>query len=211
MPTSEHDLDDTLLPETPDGYAPPVEFRYSMSAVVALVAVLTPAALVASVSMLRIGQGDALPALFGYEATADGFSISVPVVVTVVFVVTVAVVTALHELVHGIVLRFQGYDVSYGVVPRMGAFYAAAFHQFQHRDETRLVAIAPLLVLDVLLVPLVFVPIPMLAFAAFVGFLVNTAGSAGDLYVAWRLQRYPPGTLVYDADIRHMYVFVPEE
>ena len=53
--------------------------------------------------------------------------------------------------------------------------------------------------------------LPMLAVAAFFGLVLNTAGSAGDLYIVWRLGRYPPGTLSYDADIRHMYVFVPEE
>lgn len=210
MPTSEHDPDDALLPETPAGYADPVEFRYPMAALVAIVAALTPAALVAFGSLLQIGQGDALPALFGYEATADGFSFALPGALAVVFVATVAVVTVLHELVHGLAFRLQGYDVSYGAVPQLGAFYAAAFHQFQPRDETRLVALAPLLVLDVLLVPLLFVPVPMLAFAAFVGLLLNTAGSAGDLYIVWRLQRYPPGSLSYDADVRHMYVFVPE-
>jgi len=211
MPTSEHVPGDTLLPETPDGYAEPVEFRYPMVVLVAIAAVLTVAALVAFGSLLRIGQGDALPALFGYEATADGFTFSIPIALGLVFVATVAVVTVLHELLHGLVFRWQGYDVSYGFVPQMGAFYAAAFHQFQLCEETRLVALAPLFVLDVLLVPLLFVPIPMLAVAAFFGLVLNTAGSAGDLYIVWRLGRYPPGTLSYDADIRHMYVFVPEE
>jgi len=211
MPVSEHGLDDTLLPQTPDGYAPPVEFRYSMVALVAIVALVVPVALLVFGTLLRMGQGDALAALFRYETTDTGFSFSVPLALAVVFLATVVVVTVLHELVHGLAFRLQGYEVSYGVVPQLGAVYAAAFHQFQLRDETRLVALAPLLVLDVLVLPLLFVPIPLLAFGAFVGLLLNTAGAAGDLYIVWRLQRYPPGTLTYDADVRHMYVFVPEK
>ena len=211
MPTSPHDPDDALVPETPDGYADPVEFRYPMAVLAAIVALVTPVALVAFGSLLRIGQGAALPVLFGYESTAEGFSVSVPLVLAVVFVATVAVVTVLHELVHGLVFRLQGYDVSYGAVPQMGAFYAAAFHQFQPRSETVLVALAPLVVLDALMLPLLFVPIPMLAFAGFLGLLLNTAGAAGDLYIVARLLRYPPETLTYDADVRHMYVFVPSE
>jgi len=89
----------------------------------------------------------------------------------------------LHELTHGLVYRYLGYQVSYGVAPQLGAFYAAAFHQFQQRSDNLVVGIAPLVVLNVLLLPLLFVPIPLLAFAAFIALLFNTAGAAGDLYL----------------------------
>ncbi|GAB6878330.1 hypothetical protein JCM17823_06040 [Halorubrum gandharaense] len=35
------------------------------------------------------------------------------------------------------------------------------------------------------------------------------ADVVGDLYVLWRLRRMPPGTLMYDVDLQHWYVFEP--
>jgi uncharacterized membrane protein YkvI len=68
-----------------------------------------------------------------------------------------------------------------------------------------------LLVLDLALVPVLFVPVPMLAFGAFVALLFNTLGAVGDLYLLAHLLRMPPGTLLYDSDMRHSYVFYPNE
>lgn len=117
-------------------------------------------------------------------------------------------ITILHELVHGLVYRARGYRVSYGFVLQLGAFYAAS-HQFQDREDDLVAAAAPLVVLDLLPVPLLFVPIPAVALAAFVALLFDTAGAAGDLYLVVRLLRMPDGTLLYDSDARHSYVFYP--
>ena len=45
-----------------------------------------------------------------------------------------------------------------------------------------------------------------MAFGAFVGLLFNTAG---DAYALVTVLRMPPGTLLYDSDIRHSYAFYP--
>jgi hypothetical protein len=54
-----------------------------------------------------------------------------------------------------------------------------------------------------------FVPVPIVALAAAFVLVLNTAGAIGDLYATWRLWRLPEGTLLYDVDIRHSYVYEP--
>ncbi|ELY86143.1 hypothetical protein C484_18732 [Natrialba taiwanensis DSM 12281] len=122
------------------------------------------------------------------------------------FLTTVVV----HELLHGVVYQWYGYEVSYGVYWRMGAMYAAVFHQFHSREETLRVGIAPLVILTVICLLLLAVPYPVIATTAFFVLALNTAGSVGDVYAIWRFYRMPPKTLFYDINIGHMYVFEPE-
>jgi hypothetical protein len=211
MPTSEYDPPDTLRPATPAGYEEPRPFRYSLIALIGIVAVLVPIAAVGFGVVLWYAQGTALETIFQFEETATSISFTVRSgSVAVAFVGAIVVITVLHELTHGLVYRSLGYEVSYGIAPQLGAFYAATFHQFQQRKDNLLVGLAPLVVLNVLLLPLLFVPIPLLAFAAFVALLFNTAGAAGDLYLVAVLLRAPSGSLMYDSDIRHSYIFTPE-
>ncbi len=210
--TSQYDPSATLTPVSPDGYGPPEEFHYSLPAMLGLILLLLGPALFLFGTLLWYGQGStALAEFFGVTVADDtAFEATVPIAVGGVFVAAVVVVTVLHELVHGLAFRLQGYQVSYGAAPQLGAFYAAAFHQFQTRNDTILVGIAPLLVLDGLLVPLLFVPVPTLAVFAFVALLFNTLGAAGDLYFLAHLLRMLADALLYDSDIRHSYVFYPE-
>lgn len=209
---SEHDPDATLLPETPPGYADPVEFRYPFVVLVGTVAVLTVGSMVVFGRLLYVAQGaDALSAVFTVEETGDSVAFTTDLgVVALALVFGVVAVTALHEFVHGLAYRLLGYDVSYGVIVGMGAFYAAAFHQFQRRDDNLLVGAAPLVVVDVVLLAALFAPNPTVAFVAFVGLLFNTAGAAGDVYFLVALLRMPADALLYDSDARHSYVFYPE-
>ncbi|WP_137684693.1 DUF3267 domain-containing protein [Haloarcula mannanilytica] len=211
MPTSAHDPADTLRPATPAGYQSPQPFRYSLLVLLGLVAVLLPVAAVVFGGLLWYAQGTALDAVFSVEETATSITFTLGSgLVAVACVGAIVAVTILHELVHGLVYRWFGYRVSYGVAPQLGAFYAATFHQFQERNHNIIVGIAPLVVLDALLLPLLFAPVPLLAFAAFVALLFNTAGAAGDLYLVVTLLRTPAGSLMYDSDIRHSYLFAPE-
>jgi hypothetical protein len=212
MPESEYDPDDALVPATPAGYRDPTTFDYSVPALAGIAVVLTVAGLLAFGAVLTFAQGAAVyDALFVFEETPDGFvaTLRLGLALGVAAVVVVATVLV-HEYVHGLVYRRFGYDVSYGLAPFLGAAYAGAFHQFQHPEEVRYVAVAPLLVLDALFLVLLFVPVPLVAYTAFVGLVFNTAGAAGDLYLLWFLSRLPEGTLLYDSDMRHSYVFEPE-
>lgn len=212
MPESQYDPSAALVPETPAGYRDPERFHYPLVVLLALVLVVGSAAVLGFGWLLSAVQGPAvIESVFEIRETPDGFVATLRLgTVGAVFVGTVLVVTVLHELVHGLVYSRLGYRVSYGVAPWLGAFYAAAFHQFQTRADDLLVGVAPLLVLDCLMLPLLFVPVPLVAFAAFVGLAFNTAGAAGDVYLVARLLRMPDGTLLYDGDAHHSYVFYPE-
>lgn len=212
MPESRYDPADALVPETPAGYRDPVPFRYSLLVLLALGAGLVYVAAAGfGWLLLEIHGLDRLEPIVTVEDTESAFAVTVGgTQFWLAFVAAVLVLVVVHEGVHGLVYRLRGYDVSYGVAPQIGAVYAAAFHQFQTREDNLVVGIAPLLVLDALLLAVLFVPVPVVAFAAFLGLVFNTAGAAGDLYLVARLLALPRGTLLYDSDIRHMYVFYPE-
>jgi hypothetical protein len=125
------------------------------------------------------------------------------------FLVVIVVTTVVHELIHGVVARRYGYTVTYGAAPHMGAFYATPFHQFVTREHLLPVALAPLAVISLVGLPLLFAPVPWLALAVFFALVCNATGAVGDLYITLLTARLPPGTLFYDSDIRHSYVFRP--
>jgi hypothetical protein len=200
----------STLPSTPEGYAEPYEFRYPTVALLVGSSVLGIVSSVALVALLTLVHG---PEVFAfYEVTVDGETTTFAMDLTAIavpFLAALIVTTAVHELLHGVVFRFYGYDVTYGVAPAMGAFYAAAFGQFQRRAELLRVGLAPLVGITTVCIPLLFVPVPIVALAAAFVLVLNTAGAIGDLYATWRLWRLPEGTLLYDVDIRHSYVYEP--
>lgn len=200
-------------PPTPQGYGDPYRFEYST---IALLASSVPIGLLAFFGfgwVLWRVQG---PAMFASALTVtetdEGVTFALDVVeVLVPFVVALLVVVVVHEVIHGAVMRLYGRDVSYGVNPAMGAFYTAAFGQFQPVEELVRVAVAPLVVITLVATPLLFVPVPVVAVTVFFVLTINATGCVGDLYVVWRLRGLPAGTLMYDADLRHWYVFEPLE
>ncbi|ELY60548.1 hypothetical protein C491_04600 [Natronococcus amylolyticus DSM 10524] len=198
------------LPPTPDGYADPYEFRYPTVGLLVGSSVLGIVSSVALVALLTLVHG---PEMFTfYEVTVDGETTTFAMDLTAIavpFLAALVVTTVVHELLHGVVFRFYGYDVTYGVAPSMGAFYAAAFGQFQRRAELLRVGLAPLVGITAVCFPLVFVPVPIVALTAAFVLVLNTAGAIGDLYATWRLRGLPEGALLYDVDIRYSYVYEP--
>lgn len=211
VPPSRHDPDDALVPRTPDGYEPPSEFHYSVPLLLVGSLAIMPIAIGAFGAVLWWIQG---PAVIEQISTITETGTGVVVVVDVglvigLFVLAVLVTSVIHELIHGLALERYGYEPSYGVAPHMGAFYAAAFHQFTVREHMFPVALAPLVVLSAVGLPLLAVPVPLFALFVFLALVFNAAGAVGDLYIAARMLRMPAGTLMYDSDIRHSYVFYP--
>ena len=200
----------TLLPPTPDGYADPYAFRYPTAVLLGGSSLLGLASAVFFVGLLVLFHG---PEVFTfYEVTVDGETTAFTMDLTAIavpFLVALVVTTVVHELLHGIVFRHYGYDVEYGAVPALGAFYVAVFGEFQSRDELLRVALAPFVVLTATCLPLLAVPVPVVSITAAFILTLNTAGSVGDLYGAWRLRGLPRGTLVYDVDIRRSYIYEP--
>ncbi len=184
-------------PDIPAGYRPPEPFTYPSG----FLAVASVLALVGSV----VGFGALLWVLQGRP---DGGSITFGLVELVVAFLAVVGTFVIHEAIHGLVFRLLGYRVSFGFAAGVPALYTAAFDQFVTRRDNLLTGIAPLVVVTVVGVPLLAAPIPI-ALVAYLVLLVNTSGGVGDCYMAWRLWRLPDGTLCYDADIQHSYLFRP--
>lgn len=196
-------------PPAPDGYADPYEFRYPTAVLLIGSGILGIVSAVVFAGFLTLIRGPEVFATF-YEVTVDGDTTTYAMDLTVVavpFFVALLSTAVVHELIHGVVFRWYGHDVTYGAVPSMGAFYAAAFGEFQQRNELLRVALAPLVVITTVCVPLLVVPVPIVAITAVFVLILNTAGAIGDLYATWRFWRMPPKTLMYDVDVRHSYVY----
>lgn len=211
LPESEYMPSDTLVPSTPEGYQEPSQFEYSMVYLTLGSLVLFPIATLLFGSVLWILQG---PAVFEslVNVTETGpiltFVFDWPLIVGVT-ILALGVTVVVHELIHGVVFARYGYRVSYGAMPHIGAFYATPFHQFVARDHVFPVALAPLVVISLVGLPLLAVPVPVVAFFVFQLLVINAMGAAGDLYIVVVLHRKPAGTLLYDSDIRHSYMFEP--
>mgnify|MGYP000123809052 CR=1 FL=1 len=208
---SRFDTDATLVPESPEGYDDPTEFEYPLVGLLFGSLVVTPLSFLGFGAVLWWAQGPAVLDVFVTATeTETGLDLSVRVIpVLVTFAAVVVVTTVVHELIHGVVAGRYGYEVTYGVAPHMGAFYATPFHQFQRRADLFPVVLAPLVVISLVGVPLLFVPVPWVALAAFLALVFNAVGAVGDLYYTAVLLRSPPGTLFYDSDVRHCYIFYP--
>ncbi len=127
-------------------------------------------------------------------------------VIVLVFPVTIAI----HELLHGIAGRLLGYHMTYGVDRELPGFYAAAFGQFLKWSHNILIALVPLVVLTLVLVPLLSVQNALVVTGVITALVINTSGAIGDMYIVWYLLRQPKETLFYDSDIKHSFVFVPQ-
>lgn len=205
------EVDTVSAPKPPEGYAEPYQFEYpKLLLFVSASALLIVSVIVYGWLLVQLQGLEVLPVVFEVGA-GDEVAIVFDLGKTAVpFLFGFLGVAIVHELLHGVVYQRYGYEVSYGVYWRMGAVYAAVFHQFHSREHNLRVGIAPLAILTVVCLPLLAVPNPVIATTAFVILVLNTAGGAGDLYALWRFHRLPRGTVFYDVNIEHMYVFEPK-
>ncbi|MFC6769064.1 DUF3267 domain-containing protein [Natrinema soli] len=198
-------------PAPPAGYDEPKLFEYPT---LVLLLVSVPLFLLTAYGfgwlLWQIQGPEVFATLFAVTETGDSTVLVLDMIdVGLPFVVALFVTVAVHELLHGAVMRYYGQDVTYGVNLAMGAFYAAAFGQFQRREQLFPIGLAPLVSIAIGATPLLAVPVPSIAVTAYMVLVINTTGAVGDLYVVWCLRRMPEGTLMYDVDLRHMYVFEP--
>ncbi|MDS0283594.1 DUF3267 domain-containing protein [Haloarcula onubensis] len=211
LPDSDHAPTETLTPATPDGYGDPTEFEYPLWLLVVGSVLLFPVATLLFGGVLWTVQGPTVfesLAVVSERPTGLTFVFRWPLIVGVTLL-ALGVTVVVHEFVHGLVFGRYGYRVSYGAMPQIGAFYATPFHQFVAREHVFPVALAPLVAISAVGVPLLAVPVPFVAFFVFQVLVVNAVGAVGDLYVVAYLLGKPEGTLLYDSDVRHSYVFEP--
>jgi hypothetical protein len=193
-------VQDDRFPPPPAGYQPAVLFQYPkvklQIAALIVLAVMTPSLLF----LVWAVQRQPLGRLF---VMVNGVVELLPVVVTVLAITTV------HELVHGAAYQLLGYRVTYGVSRHLLAAYAAAFGQWQTRDHNLIVALAPLVSLTGVFLPLLTVESRAMVLVAITALMMNAAGAVGDIYLAWRLLKMPRATMLYDMDVRTMLVYTP--
>jgi hypothetical protein len=190
--------EDAAIPKPPDGYRPAVQFEYpKMQLQVAAIVVLVFTAPLWLVLAWVLQRQQTANLFVGTAADL------------VLILVTVLVTTAVHELVHGGAYRLLGYRVTFGISGHLFAVYAAAFGQWQTRNHNLVVALAPLVVLTLALVPLLAIQSHAAALVGLTALLMNTGGAVGDFYLAWRLLGLPRSALLYDVDPKTMLVFEP--
>ncbi|GGL59905.1 DUF3267 domain-containing protein [Halocalculus aciditolerans] len=198
------------VPASPAGYGPaqPVRLPALVVNVVALVAGFAAFVVFGAVNGLVRGPR-AFDGLVVVSETATSIGVTVNAFVVGGAVLVALVVTiVLHEAVHGLVLGYFGYDVSYGAASHVGGFYAAAFGQYVSRAETVWVLVAPLIVLDVLgLGLLLAAPNALVALFAWMVLTLNTGGAAADLWSLAFVQKLPADVVFCDVDLRHSYWF----
>ncbi len=198
-------------PPTPEGYADPYRFEYPKLPLVIAGMIMTVVATIAYGWLLLQLQGTAvLPVVFETDAAGDVTIVLQLTQVALPLLFAFLAVAVVHELLHGVVFERYGYDVSYGIHWRFGAVYAAVFNQFHTREHNLRIGAAPLVVITAITLPLLAVPHPVVATVALFVLVLNTAGSVGDVYALYRFSRMPRGTVFYDINMEHMYVFEPE-
>lgn len=188
------------MPPTPPGYGPPIRFHYPVLLLIFLNLVVF-VGVVAGLGWLIwhvMGRPETTSIEFG---VGDLFAVLAGMFGTIV----------VHELIHAVVARGLGYRVVFGFKWQLLAPYVAALGQFITRRDNLLIALAPLVILTPVLLLLLGVPVRWVAVAAGAGFVMNTSGAVGDLYLAWRLWRLPRQTLLYDVSIDRMFLFLPAE
>ena len=189
------------VPPPPAGYQPAVPFRYprlSLQIAALIVLALTSPLFLLLVSVLH-RQAARMPFVL-VSGPLDLLPVAVTVLATALF----------HEGIHGVAYRLLGYRVTFGLSKHLLAAYAAAFDQWQTRPHNLIVALAPLVLLTGILLPLLAVRSRAVVLVALAALMMNTAGAAGDLYLAGRLLRMPHGTLLYDMDDETMWVYSPQ-
>lgn len=122
-----------------------------------------------------------------------------------VFLIAAVVYMALHEGVHGILIRlFSGRPARYGV--GFGYAYAASDAYFD-RVRYLIIALAPVIIWGVVLC-LLLRAFPAWFWVLYGVQILNLSGASGDYFVAVSMLRLPAGSLVRDSGTK-MRIYVP--
>ncbi len=198
-------------PPAPEGYDDPYRVDYPTTVLLVGSLLLGIGAMASYSALLWLVQGpEIFDAVFESEELENGAAVTTDLTaIAIPFLSSLVITVVVHELIHGLVFQRHGYEVQYGFLLRKGAFFTAALGQFQRREHLYSVALAPLVIITIVFLPLLFVPVPLIAITALFVLIVNTAGAIGDVYLYWVLTRLPAGSLFYDVDIERMYVYQP--
>lgn len=113
--------------------------------------------------------------------------------------VLIVVYMVLHELVHGITMKFFGTKkVKYGFT---GLYAFAGSNDYYDKRSYIIIALAPIVVLGIILAFInAMVPHDWFWVVYFIQ-LTNISGAAGDLYVSVKFSKFPKDILVNDTGL----------
>lgn len=132
----------------------------------------------------------------------------------IVWWIAVIGVLPLHELVHGFAITLTGHKPRYGAqYVDMGRLkipyilYATADGVYFLRNQFVMIALAPLIVLTLVGLVMIYALPDFLALYIGAAVVINGSGSVGDLWMTMVALRYAPDALVLDeADSIRIYV-----
>lgn len=114
----------------------------------------------------------------------------------------------LHELLHGLAIRYYGHQARYGMKLHKGVVYATAEGSLFWRDQYIGVCLAPLMgITPLVLFGSLFVSQTLGLWLMLVG-AMNAAGAIGDLWMVKFALRYPRYALIRD-EADGMRIFTP--
>ncbi len=115
----------------------------------------------------------------------------------------------LHELTHGLALRYYGAMPTYGVLWKEMMFYAtAAGHAFP-RNAYVVIALAPLVGLSVIVMVLLALPLPLwLVLTVILCAAFNVGSAIGDMWLVRVALSYSPSAYIVD-EKDGLRVFMP--
>lgn len=117
----------------------------------------------------------------------------------IVMLVGMVAYLILHELVHGIFMKkFSGVKSKYGFT---GLYAYAGSNAYFNRKCYIIIALAPIVILGIVLVVLQFAVPHSWAWIVYCIQIINIAGAAGDIYVTFKMIRLPEDILVNDAGV----------
>lgn len=144
----------------------------------------------------------------GYIPNQLSSSIYINVGSIIESMVLVIFIVSLHEFIHGAAFKFFGYRISYGIM--LPIIYTIAEKQFIKSRDNLLAALAPLIILDIVAIGLLFIKISILRDIAIFILIFNTVGSIGDIWIAYKITRFSKDALYYDFSPKENYVYIPE-
>lgn len=114
--------------------------------------------------------------------------------IVLVFVITLP----LHELIHGVAIRWAGHTPRYGMKLDKGVLYATAENALFRRDEYIVVALAPFMVISLFVLAILWVVPDGWVYWLSLAAALNAGGAIGDLWMTGVLLRFPRRVLVRD-------------
>ena len=122
-------------------------------------------------------------------------------------VLTVIITFGLHELLHGLAIRYYGHRPRYGMRLDLGVLYATTDNALVPRNQFIVIALAPLVVIGIGGMALMVLASGAVAYYLGLMIVLNTSGAVGDLWMVYEVLRYPPHALVRDeADRIRIYL-----